>query len=714
MRYQIAHAVRGRLRIRYPSRWLQGQRGAVEAGVRALPGVRRVDGSPLTGSVLIDYDPFRLAEAALVSELHTLTRRLDPDTAPPAVSPSGALATPRAPLLSVLGSGAVLGLSWLPVSSPLLAGLVLTTALPSLIRAARTAARRRRVNGDVLEASTLALLALRGNYSAAALLTLLRALGDLIVTRSVVTARRSVRDLVPSWRGRVRRVDGRERVAVPVTSLGVGDVIAVGAGEQIPVDGTILEGEALVNQQTMTGEAMPVERQAGDPVFAATHLEHGEVTVRVDRVGLDTAVGRIIQAIEEAAGQKSDIQVFAERLADREVQRTLTLAGLGTAFSLSVDTGVAILVADYGTAARVGIPTVIVTSIRRATEEGILIKGPRALEALARVNTVVFDKTGTLTSGSPVVTRVVIYEPAQDEEEVVRLAAAAERGFHHPFARAITNLAAARHLTVPRSAPTAASIGLGVEVRLQGRKVLVGSRRLMEQRRIDLDAAGADEAAAHRAGGATTFVAADGRLIGLLVLDDQLRPDARGAVQALRGRGMRDIILMSGDHPEPSRAIAESLGLPEHYAELLPPDKAAVIRRLKRQGRVVAMVGDGVNDALALEEADVGIAVAGGAEVASEAADVVLLSGGLDRVVRAIDLTREAIEGIRRTLDIAARANLGVVGLASLGLAPPLASILISHGVTVGAALATLAGARRPGPSGPPVTRRGQRHKNVR
>lgn len=712
MRYEIAHAVRGRLRVRYPSRWLQGQRGAVEEGVRAVAGVRRVDGSRLTGSVLIDYDPFRLAEAALVSELQTLTRKLDPGAAATVISPPGRLATPRAPLLSVLGSGAVLGLSWLPLPFPLMGGLVLTTALPSLLRAARTLARRRRVNGDVLDASTLALLTIRGNHSAAALLTLLRSLGDFIVTRSVVTARRSVRDLVPSWRGRVRRVDERERVAVPVTSLGVGDVIAVGAGEQIPVDGTILEGEALVNQQTMTGEAMPAERQAGDPVFAATQVEHGEVLVRVDRVGLDTAVGRIIQAIEEAAGQKSDIQVFAERLADREVQRTLTLAGLGTVFSLSLDTGVAILVADYGTAARVGIPTVIVTSIRRATEEGILIKGPRALEALARVNTVVFDKTGTLTSGSPIVSRVVVYDREYDEGEVVRLAAAAERGFRHPFARAITNLAAARRLTVPKSTPTAASIGLGVEVRLEGRNVLVGSRRLMEQRRIDLEAAGADEAAAHRDGGATAFVAADGRLIGLLILDDQLRPEALAAVQALRDRSMRDIILLSGDHPEPSRAIAKSLGLPEHHAELLPEDKAAVIRRLKRQGSVVAMVGDGVNDALALEEADVGIVVVGGAEVASEAADVVLLSGGLDRVVQAIDLAREAIEGIRRTLDIAARANLGVVGLASFGLASPLTSILISQGVTVGAALATLAGGRRSAPPAPAP--RDRRHKNVR
>jgi heavy metal translocating P-type ATPase len=708
MRYHIAHAVRGRLRVRYPPRWLHERGPAVEKDLRALPGIQRVEGSPLTGSLRIDYDPFLVAETALLTKLHTLTRALDPSAVPMTDRRPERLATRGTPLLGVVGTGAVLGLTFLPVSSPLLGGLVLATGLPALVRAARVLTQRRRLNGDVLEASTLGLLALRGNFTSAALLTWLRALGDFAVARSVVTARRSVRDLVPSWGGRVRRADASGQT-VAVTALRAGDVILVGAGEQLPVDGTVVEGEALVNQQTMTGEALPVERNPGDPVFAATRVEHGQIAVRVDRVGLDTAVGRIIRAIEEAAGHKSDIQVFAEKLADREVKRTLTLAGLGAAVSRSIDAGVAVLVADYGTAARVGIPTVVVTSLRRATEEGILIKGPRALEALARVNTVVFDKTGTLTSGALVVSRVVAYAPGHDEEEVVRLAAAAERGFHHPIARAITHIAAMRRLDVPRSTATAVGAGLGVVLQVDQREVLVGSRRFMQLRHVNLTAANEDEAAAHQVGGATTFVAADGRLIGLLALHDQLRPDARAVVQTLRTRGMRDIILLSGDHPEPSRVIADMLKLPHHYAGLLPEQKAALIRRLRRQGLVVAMVGDGVNDALALEEADVGIAVPGGAEVASEAADVVLLSGGLDRVVRALDLAREAIAGIRRTLQIAAGANMGVVGLASLGLARPMASILISHGVTVGAALA--AATTRPGR---PADGPGRRHKNVR
>jgi Cu2+-exporting ATPase len=572
------------------------------------------------------------------------------------------------------------GLSW-----PALSGLVLATGAPTLLRAGASLARGR-LNGDVLEASTLVLLAARRNFPAAALLTSLRALGRWVVSRTVVTARRSLHELVVADDETVVRRGGDGESRVRAVSLSPGDVIVVRGPQRLAVDGTIVAGEALVNQQTMTGEALPVERTIGDGVFAGTLVEHGEVEVRVDRVGLDTVVGRIVAVIETAAAEKSDIQRFAERLADRDVRRTLILAGLGTALSRSLDAGVAILVADYGTAARVGIPAAIVTSMKRASLDGILIKGPRALEALARVDTVVFDKTGTLTSGTPRMTRVITYGGARDEAGLLGLAAAAERGFRHPVARAIAAAAAARHIEPPPVTQTRGSLGFGVDVEVDQRRVLVGSRRFMEAAGVALDEAEQDEAAAHAAGAAPTFVAADGRLAGMLVLEDSLRAEARDAVLALRERRMRNVIMLSGDHPEPTRVIAESLGLRHHHAEMLPAGKADLIRALKAEGRTVAMVGDGANDALALNEADVGLAVPGGAELAVEAADVVILRGGLDRVVRALDLARDSIAAVRRTMGVAARANIGVVGLASLGLARPLTSILLSHGTTVAAA----------------------------
>ena len=701
MRRTIAHSVRGRLRIRYPARWLEPRSAAIESDLKSLPGVRAVESRPLTGSLRIDYDPYRLAADAIVDRLDRMTAELAAPTTPRSAHP----ARRRQPLPStatvkLIGATSVLVTACcLPVPPLLNAGLLLAAGVPVFVRAGATLATRRRLNGDVLEASTLGLLIARQNFTAAALLTWVRAVGELVVARSIVRARASLSDVVGVPGRTVTRRTGDQRESIDVGALHAGDVVVVKTGERIAVDGTIVRGEAMVNQQSMTGEALPVECLPGDRVFAATTVEHGEIDIRAEQLGSRTAVGRIVHAIEAAATEKPDIQLFAERLADREVWRTLTLAGLGGVFSRSFDAAMAILVADYGTAARVGIPTAILTSLRRAAREGILVKGPRTLERLARVDTIVFDKTGTLTSGTLHVTRIVSYDRSLDEADLVRLSAAAEQGFTHPVARAVARLARERRVMVPTVTETESALGLGIAVRVEDRRVLIGSRRFMEQQHVRLDQGRDDESAAHAVGASPIFVAIDDRLAGMLELQDQLRDDAPDAVRALRARKMRNVIMLSGDHPEPSRVIADTLGLRHHYAELLPEDKARLVRELKAEGRVVAMVGDGVNDALALRAADVGMAVPGGAAVAAEAADIVLLSGGLDRVVRALDLARESIVAVRQTLGVAARANLGVVGLASLGWARPLTSILLSHGTTVAAAVVTAArGAAHPAP----------------
>jgi Cu2+-exporting ATPase len=682
--FEIAHRTSGRLRVRFPVPWLRRRGDAIEQRLRGVGGVRDVMRSPVTGSLRIDYDPFRLAEQSLLSQIETLTRAPARVPAPRAAVVAPTLADrPGTTLAGALGASAVLAAACLPLPTSVVAPLVLASELPAILRAA-TAIRRRRLNGDVLEASTLLALTARGNYVASALLTALRALGDHVVARTVQTTRRSLHELAIPANEPVQLKAGRR---VRAGSVIPSDVVVVEAPARVPVDGVVAGGEALVNEQTMTGEPLPVERGVGDTVFAGTTVEYGRLDIRAERVGLETSMGRIVQAVSTATAQRSRIQVLAERLADRGVGRSLALAGLGGAISRNVDAGVAILVSDYGLAARVAVPTALVASLRRAVSEGILVKGPRPLETLAQVDTVVFDKTGTLTTGRPRVTRVVVYLPSLSEREVVRLVAGAERGFRHPVARAVASLAREWSLDIPEATGTVESTGLGVDVRIEGRRVQVGSRRFMESQEIVLRRAAGDEAAAVAAGASPMFMAIDGRLAALLMLEDELRPDAPAAVAALRARKMRNVILLTGDHPERARIIAESLGLKHYYPELLPEDKARLIRELQAEDRVVAMVGDGVNDALALRAADVGIAVPGGAEITAEAADVVVLEGGLDRVVRALDLAGEALDAVRGTLSIAGRANLAVVGMASLGIVSPLASILVSHGSAVGAAL---------------------------
>ena len=592
-------------------------------------------------------------------------------------------------LLNLLTAGAALASSLLPVPAGVTAALVLLSGLPILARAGRTLREAPRLNVDTLDAMTFALLMVRRNYPAASLLAGLPALGQWILERTVVRSRRSLSDLFAPPDQVVRRLRGRRQERIAATTIAPGDTVVLGAGEKVPVDGHVIRGEALVDQHTMTGEGLPVERKARHEVYAGTTIEDGEIAIRVDRVGRDTGLGHIIEAIEGAAGEKAEVQIFAERLANRLVGQTVLFGLAGAAFSRSIDAGIAILVADFGTATRVAIPAAALAKTHQAITEGILLKGPRVLEQLARIDTVVFDKTGTLTWGRPRVSRVASYG-VYGTDEILALAAAAERGVRHPFARTIVRHAEQSGRPIPECSGPETRIGLGVAVTVDGDQILVGNRRFLESQDVSLAPAAADEAEAHARGASVTFLAVGTRLAGAIVLEDELRDDAEAAIHALRARNTRDIVMVSGDHAEPTRFVARQLGVERYHADLLPEDKAALIHELRAQSRAVAMVGDGVNDALALRAANVGIAVQGGAEVVTEAAGVVLLQGGLEQVVRALDLGRATIEAYRRTIDLAVYGNLVVGGLASVSLAGPTTAILISNGTALGAALLAL------------------------
>jgi manganese/zinc-transporting P-type ATPase C len=705
--WQIVHATRGRLRFQARPPLSPRELGRVAERLGAIVGVTEVSPRARTGSLVVRCDP--AAELAVRTAIGAEPRgpRNGPLKAigPPPPRARVIPAPPSASGTRVLGAAAAIGMSTLPVPGSLLAALVVASGLPLLFRAGRTIAVERRLTAETLDAVALVLLLGRQSYGAAGLLTGLLALGQWILEQSVTATRRSVRELFGPPDQVVRRIDGRRRHTVAATKIRKGEVILVGAGERVPVDGRVVRGEALVDQHTMTGESLPVERRARDHVYAGTTIEDGEVAVRAEQVGADTRLGRIIRAIEAAEGEKAELQVVGEALADRLASRTFLLAGAGALTARSLDASIAILVADYGQAVRVAIPTAAMVAIRRGVDRGMLLKGPRVLERLARVDTVVFDKTGTLTWGMPHVSRVASLDPRLPVERVLGLAAAAEREVRHPVARAIVRHATRKGVPIPAGSARESRVGLGTVITIEGIQVLVGGRRFMESQSVPLQAGAAEEAAAHAAGASPTFVGVGGKLKGILVLEDALRDDARDAIEALRARRVREIVMVSGDHPEPTRRIAERLAIRRWHAEFLPEDKAALIQALRAEGRVVAMVGDGVNDALALQAADVGIAVQGGAEVVTEAARVVLLRPGLDRVVRALDLGRDTVRTFGRTMEIATRGNVAAAGLASFGLVGPVGAILLSHGASLGAALYALGlpaprHARSAGPAG--------------
>ena len=718
----MAHATPGRLRLRAADHLAPACLTSARDRLDGLAGLHAVALRPRTGSLIVEYDPTVCTEEtvlarvmewgaqggplkppALVPPRPSRRAPRDPDTPPGALHADGGPANrgglrravdgiagaPFGPLANLATAGAALAASLLPVPAGLTAGLVALAGLPILARATRTLSAGSRLNVDTLDAMAFALLLARANYPAASLLAGLPALGEWILERTVVRGRQSLRDLFAPPDQVVRRLRGRRQERVAATDIAPGDTVVLGAGERVPVDGHVIRGEALVDQHTMTGEGLPVERKPRHEVYAGTTVEDGEIAIRVDRAGRDTGLGHIIEAIEGAANEKAEVEVFAERLANRLVGQTILFGLAGAAFSRSVDAGIAILVADYGTATRVAIPVAALAQAHQAVTEGILLKGPRVLEHLARIDTVVFDKTGTLTWGRPRVSHIASYG-VQDADEILGLAAAAERGVRHPFARTIVRHAEQRAQTIPECSGPETRIGLGVAVTVNGDSILVGNRRFLESQGVGLGPAAADEAQAHARGASVTFVAVGTFLAGAIVLEDELRDDAEAAIHALRARDTRDIVMVSGDHVEPTRFVARQLGVERYHADLLPEDKAALIHELRRQGRAVAMVGDGINDALALRAANVGIAVQGGAEVVTEAAHVVLLRGGLEQVVRALELGRATIDAYRRTIDLAVYGNLVVGGLASVSLAGPATAILISNGAALGAALLAL------------------------
>ena len=682
MTWAVAHSIPGRLRLRTDA-WEGRRVSALATILRGLPGVHAVDPKPAARSLRVSYDASLISADALVDAAGAAAPRptkaavVDGTTngASPAVKMDRAwhLATATLALAAPL----------LPLATPVRAGLVLASGAPVLVSALQTPRRR----GDMVEALTLVALTLRGQYAAAAALAWFRAAGDFTVRRFERGALRSLRRLIePGARSVTRLEDGAPR-RVPLHALRTGDLVSVDDGAEVPVDGTVIDGEALVSEQTITGEPLPVERRAGDRVFAATTVAAGGVVVRAERLGDETTVGRMARVIEAAAAHPSEVEHVAAALADRQAPRTLVLSVLGGGFARSFDAGIAIAVADLGMAARVGVPAALIRPLATAARDGVVVKGARVVEELARVDAVVIDKTGTLTFGVPQVTRVVVLRDDIDEARIVQLIAASEHGVRHPVARAVARLAAARGVRPVGGARAALDpTGVGLRATVDGSSVAIGGRRFMESLGVDVTGATDEERRAHAIGGSPAFVTVDGRLAGLLVLEDEIRPEAPRFLRALRERGVQDIVMVTGDQAHSARTVAAAVGLDDWRADLLPEDKARIVRRLRETGRVVAMVGDGVNDALALHEADVGVALGGGPQLVAEASDVVVVAGDLLAIIRAIDLAREALERVETTVRVASSVNIATLGLASFGFAPPLASVLLSRGATLAAA----------------------------
>ncbi|KZS82243.1 metal-transporting ATPase [Mycobacterium kansasii] len=472
-------------------------------------------------------------------------------------------------------------------------------------------------------------------------------------------------------------VDGQE-ILVPVDRVQVGDLLLVRPGEKIPVDGEVIDGRAAVDESMLTGESVPVEKRVGDRVAGATVNTDGLLTVRATAVGADTALAQIVRLVEQAQGGKAPIQRLADRVSAVFVPAVVgvaaaTFAGWALIAAnpiAGMTAAVAVLIIACPCALGLATPTAIMVGTGRGAEMGILVKGGEVLEASKKIDTVVFDKTGTLTRAQMQLTDVIVGKRRQPNL-VLRLAAAVESGSEHPIGAAIVAGAREHGLQIPAATQFTNLAGHGVRAQVDGQPVLVGRRKLVDEQGLLLpDQLASAAAELEEQGRTAVFVGRDDQVVGVLAVADTVKDDAADVVRQLHAMGLQ-VAMITGDNARTAAAIANQVGIDRVLAEVLPQDKVTAIRRLQNEGRVVAMVGDGVNDAPALVQADLGIAIGTGTDVAIEASDITLMSGRLDGVVRSIQLSRQTLHTIHQNLGWAFGYNTAAIPLAAVGLLNP-------------------------------------------
>lgn len=650
----------------------------VQAAIAALPGIQSVEVLLGAEKAIISLAPGSVNREQIGQAVAKAGYRVPDEEKVPPIRTRTVSAQAR-PILTLFAIvfGTVLfvvvfgeWLGWFERISDLLPwpvglGLVLAFGFPIFRNVVQAALRRQIIAHTLMTLGVIAAVAV-GEWASAIVVVFFMRVGDYAEQFTTQRARGALRELSALAPQTARLLlDGEER-EVPLAEVKPGDVVVVRPGEKIPVDGVVLAGQAALDQAAITGESLPVEAEPGRTVFAATLVHLGSLRIRTTRTGKDTTFGRVLRLVEEAEGNRAETQRLGDKVSGWYLPVVAGIALLTYLFSRDPLATAAVLLVACSCSFALATPIAMLASIGAAARHGLLIKGGRFLELLAGVDTLLIDKTGTLTTGQPRITDVVSLN-GSTAGQLLRLAAGAERYSEHPLAGAVRRAAEEQKIVLPETLEFSAQPGVGVRARVDGLQVAVGNSRILQGEAIPAQARELESQ-----GKSVLYMRVNDRLAGLLAAADTLRPEAAEALSELRRMGVRQMELLTGDHATAAEAMAKELGV-GFRAGLLPEDKIRIVRELQAAGRHVAMVGDGVNDAPALAQADVGIALGEGAtDVAIEVAHIVLLRADWRLLPRVFGIARRTMAVVKGNLAFTVLYNAVGLSLAALGLLPPI------------------------------------------
>ena len=567
--------------------------------------------------------------------------------------------------------------------NPIRECITLTKSVKYLWNGVRTLASRK-IEVPVLDATAIGVSIARNNMNTAGSIMFLLGIGEIL---EEWTHKKSVDDLARSMSlnvGKVWLCQGEQDILVSTSDVKAGDLVRVHLGNIIPFDGTVVSGEAMVNQASLTGESIPVQKNAEGIVYAGTVLEEGELVIRVDQTNGSSRYEKIVTMIEESEKLKTSMESKASHLADKIVPYTLLGTGLTYALTRNATKALSVLMVDFSCALKLAMPISVLSAIREASLHNITVKGGKYLEAMAEADTIVFDKTGTLTKANPTVVDVVSFN-GQDSDELLRIAACLEEHFPHSMAKAVVDAAAEKNLEHEEvHSEVEYIVAHGISSMIDGQKVVIGSNHFVfedEKCTVDPDKMCTFNSLPPEY--SHLYMAINNRLAAVICIEDPLREEAAAVVQSLKMAGIGKVVMMTGDSDRTAKAIAKKAGIDEYYSEVLPEDKANFVEKEKAKGRKVIMIGDGINDSPALSAADIGVSISDGAEIAREIADVTIGADNLYEIVTLKALSNSLVKRIDKNYRFIVSFNAGLIVLGVAGIIPPTMSALLHNGSTL-------------------------------